>query len=230
MALDGHVFTGVRGVRGFDADVAITREIAEAFSEHGYRFCVRYVRRQTFHEQDLTADEARVILGAGLAFMAVQHVESESSWTPSVENGEANGSVAASEAKKIGIPSGTTVWCDLEGVATKTSSADVIAYCNAWHQQMASAGFVPGLYVGWHCGLSPTQLYRNLRFTHYWAAYNLNADQYPLTRGVQMRQTAARPIDRVPEFSFGFQTDTIVGDKLGGLPTLIGPASWLELL
>ena len=230
MTLPGHVFTGVRGIRGFDADVAITPQIAAAFSEHGYRFCVRYVRRQTFHEQDLTAAEARVILDAGLAFMAVQHVESEDSWTANGDKGQANGSVAAKEATAIGIPSGTTVWCDLEGVAKTSSAEDVAAYCNAWHERVAAAGFVPGLYVGWHCGLTPAQLYRSLRFTHYWAAYNLNADEYPLTRGVQMKQGAARALDRVPGFSFEFDTDTILGDKLGGMPTLVGPESWLELL
>jgi hypothetical protein len=230
MTLPGHVFTGVRGVRGFDADVAITPAIAAAFSEHGYRFCVRYVRRQTFHEQDLTAAEARVILDAGLAFMAVQHVESEDSWAATPEKGLANGAVAAKEAATIGIPPGTTVWCDLEGVATTASANDVIGYCNAWHERVAAAGFVPGLYVGWHCGLTSRQLYQSLRFTHYWAAYNLNADEYPMTRGVQMRQAAARPLDRVTGFSFDFQTDTILGDKLGGLPTLVGPKSWLEVL
>ncbi len=230
MTLPGHVFTGVRGVRGFDANVRVTPQIAAAFSEHGYRFCVRYVRREAFHEQDLNAAEARVILDAGLAFMAVQHVKSEDSWTPTIASGEANGAVAAKEATAIGIPSGTTVWCDLEGVDTATPAADVAAYCNAWHERVAAAGFVPGLYVGWHSGLTPQQLYRSLRFTHYWAAYNLNSDEYPATRGVQMRQSAARPLDRVPGFSFEFQTDTILGDKLGGLPTLVGPESWLELL
>ncbi|HEY4303193.1 MAG TPA: glycoside hydrolase domain-containing protein [Gemmatimonadaceae bacterium] len=230
MALNGHVFTGVRGVRGFDADVAITPKIAAAFSEHGYRFCVRYVRRETFHDQDLTAAEAQGILDAGLAFMAVQHVKSESSWVPTLASGQSNGAVAGEEAAKIGIPSGTTVWCDLEGVATTTPADDVATYCNAWHQQVASAGFVPGLYVGWHAGLTPAQLYSSLRFSHYWAAYNLNSDEYPATRGMQMRQAAARPLDRVPGFSFEFQADTMLGDKLGGFPTLVGPESWLELL
>src|SRR4051812_9322322 len=113
-ALHGHVFTGVRGVRGFDADVRITADIAAAFSRHGYRFCIRYVRRQAKHNRDIPADEANVILDAGLALMLVQHVESEESWMPTAAKGAANGEVAAEHATAVGIPSGVCVWLDLE--------------------------------------------------------------------------------------------------------------------
>jgi len=230
MPLHGHVFTAPRGVRGFDANVTITADIASAFSAHGYRFCVRYIRRQKQHEQDLTADEANTILDAGLAFMAVQHVESEESWLPTADKGALNGEAAADHATTVGIPSGVTVWCDLEGVAPGTSAQDVIDYCNQWHSVVAGAGFVPGLYVGFQCGLNPNQLYQSLRYTHYWASYNLNADEAPAVRGVQMRQSARKPLDQVPGFDFAFQTDRISGDKLGGVPTLAGPDGWDELL
>jgi len=158
--------------------------------------------------------------------MVVQHVESEDSWTPTPDKGDANGSVAAEESTAIGIPAGVTVWCDLEGVAVGTPADDVIDYCNRWHSAVAAAGFVPGLYVGFHCGLNPDQLYRSLRFTHYWSSYNLNSDEMPAVRGVQMRQGAARPLDRVPGFKFEFDTDVITGDRLGGFPTLVGPDEW----
>jgi len=230
MPLHGHVFSGIRGVRGFDANVTITADIAAAFSAHGFRFCVRYVRRQKKHAQDLTADEAGIILDTGLALMPVQHVESEDGWVPTGDKGASNGDNAAEDASSIGIPSGVTVWCDLEGVTPETPAQDIIDYCNRWHSAVAAAGFVPGLYVGWHAGLNPNQLYRSLRYTHYWAAYNLNADQAPAVRGVQMRQAARKPIDKVPGFDFEFQTDTITGDKLGGMPALVGPDGWAEVL
>src|SRR5437879_11294103 len=65
-----------------------------------------------------------------------------------------------------------------------TPAAQVIDYCNRWHAAVAGAGYVPGLYVGFHCGLDATQLYRALRFSHYWCAYNLNADEMPIVRGL----------------------------------------------
>ena len=230
MPLHGHVFTAPRGIRGFDANVTITADIASAFAAHGYRFCVRYVRRQTKHAHDLTAAEANTILDAGLALMAVQHVESEEGWVPTLEKGASNGANAAEHVTTVGMPSGVTVWCDLEGVAVGTPAQDVIDYCNRWHSVVAGAGFVPGLYVGFHCGLNPNQLYRSLRFTHYWSSYNLNADEMPAVRGVQMRQAVRKPLDHVPGFNFEFQTDRIGGDKLGGVPTLAGPDGWDELL
>src|SRR5437773_3005174 len=156
MVLDGHVFTVPDGVRGFDANLIIPPNAAAAFIQRGYRFCVRYVRRQTVHDFDLTPDEADGLIGAGLGLMAVQHVESETAWTPTAAKGAANGDVAATEAQQIGIPPGGMVWCDLEGVTVGTPAAQVIDYCNRWHAAVAGAGYVPGLYVGFHCGLDAT--------------------------------------------------------------------------
>jgi hypothetical protein len=121
------------------------------------------------------------------------------------------------------------LWCDLEGVAPKTPAQDVIDYCNRWHGSVAVAGFLPGLYVGWHCGLNPKQLYDELRFTHYWAAYNLNADQAPGVRGVQMNQSAAKPVDAPPGVSIAFQADVVRTDALGGRPTVVAAENWLEV-
>jgi len=230
MALHGHVYTVPDGVRGFDANATISASIASSFYAHGYRFCVRYVRREKHHAADLTADEASALLDAGLGLMLVQYVESEDSWQPSAEKGLANGSTAAAEVEKLGVPAGVTVWCDLEGVDLETPAQAVIDYCNQWHSAVAQVGFVPGLYVGYHAGLNPTQLYRSLRFTHYWGAYNLNADQAPAVRGLQMKQSARKAGDRVPGVKLDFQTDLVRADKLGGRPTLIGPDFWLEQL
>jgi hypothetical protein len=226
--LDGHVFTAPDGAKGFDADETIRAATAAAFRARGYSFCVRYVRRKVKHARDLTAAEARALLGAGLGLMAVQHVESESAWTPTARKGVEQGRVAAEEAEAIGIPPGVTVWCDLEGVATGTPRRDVIDYCNRWHERVAAAGYQPGLYVGWHAGLTPRQLYYDLRFTHYWGAYNLNADEAPVVRGLQMRQGVSRAADRVPGHDITFQTDRVRRDALGGAPTLLAPESWLD--
>lgn len=225
---NGHVFTAPDGVRGFDANVVITPDAAAAFFAHGYRFCMRYVARRKEGDNDLSPAEAQTLLGTGFGLMIVQHVESEDGWVPTPAKGAAYGAMAASESTRIGIPAGVCVWCDLEGVAVGTPADDVIAYCNRWHSAVASAGFVPALYVGWHAGLTPTQLYRALRFTHYWGAYNLNSDQVPAMRGLQMKQSESRPIDRVPKFDFLFQTDLIRTDALGGRPTVVAPENWLE--
>ena len=189
MTLPGHVFTALDGVRGFDTAEPVSAKAAAAFHRHGYRFCVRYVRRDKPHASALSAKEAKWLLNAGIGLMLVQYVESDTSWIPSGAKGAANGAVAAAEAEKLGVPFGVTVWCDLEGVKRGTRSQKVIDYCNQWHIAVMSAGYLPGLYVGYHAGLNPTQLYRSLRFSHYWGAYNLNSDQYPAVRGLQLVQS-----------------------------------------
>jgi hypothetical protein len=226
--LDGHVYTIPNGVRGFDADETISAQAAAAFYAYGYRFCLRYVGRLKANTRDLKRIEATRLLAAGLGLMPVQHVASEMAWTPTPRKGRSYGTFAAAEAARIGIPPGVTVWSDLEGVAPDTDADDVVDYCNNWHAAVAGTGFVPGLYVGWHAGLDATQLYRDLRFTHYWGAYNLNADETPVTRGLQMRQAVRTTKDRVPGVDFLFQTDRVQADALGGRPTLLARDGWLD--
>jgi hypothetical protein len=229
MTLPGHVFTNPNGVRGFDTSETVTARAAALMHRAGYRFAVRYVRRARRHPSTLTATESRRLLDAGLGVMLVQYVESESSWTPSAGKGTQNGTIAADEAESLGFPWGVTIWCDLEGVGAGTSSRSIIDYCNRWHEAVSAAGFVPGIYVGYHARLSPLQLYRSLRFTHYWAAYNLNADQYPAVRGVQMRQLRAAT-DAIPSgVGISFQADRVMSDVLGGRPTLLALDGWPEL-
>jgi hypothetical protein len=118
------------------------------------------------------------------------------------------------------------VWCDLEGVGSEgphdgVDPRDVIQFLNNWHNQVGSAGYTPGLYVGYDPDLTADQLYRNLYFEHYWAAYNLNHDQVPAVRGVQMRQDLEQVLAGVR-----FDPDTIHADLLGGLPLMLADAEW----
>lgn len=224
----GHVYTAPDGTRGFDTNVIVDPGAADAFFVHGYRFGIRYVPRLVARDNDLNTAEAATLLDAGLGLMIVQHVESEDGWVPSGAKGGRFGATAARECERIGVPAGVCVWLDLEGVAAGTPAEDVIEYCNRWHSAVASTGFVPGLYVGWHAGLNGVQLYHALRFTHYWRAYNLNADVVPAIRGVQMTQAERQPADRVAGVDFLFQTDIVHTDALGGRPTIVAPESWLE--
>jgi hypothetical protein len=214
------------GTLGFDCNNPLDAEGAVAFYEHGYRFAVRYVRRELARTTDLSAAEIQRLHDAGLAVGVVQHVESESSWVPSTDKGNEYGVNAAAACGLIGIPQGVVIWCDLEGVAKGTPAATVLAHCNAWFDAVAGQGYVPGIYVGWRCGLTPDQLYRGLKFSHYWGAYNLNADEEPSVRGIQMKQHAALRKDVPSRVGFPIDTDSVKADKLGGLPTMYAPDGW----
>lgn len=209
------------GARGLDANTPITAKAAAAFVAKGYQFAIRYVRRTQPHAYDLTATELLAILDAGLGLMAVQHVAPEN-WTPTGDVGTEYGAIAASECQWIGIPTGVTVWCDLEGVQDGVPHADVIACCANWYAAVAGAGYVPGLYVGFGAGLTGEELYEALPFQAYWSAYNLDRDKYPAVRGVQMRQLSARGNDLIPGFTTdNLDVDVIQRDRLGGTPSVL---------
>jgi hypothetical protein len=209
------------GTRGFDANGRISLAKARAFHAAGFRFAVRYVRRAQAHSYDITTGELVDLLAGGLGVMLVQHV-APPGWRPTAKLGHDYGTVAANEALAAGYPAGCTLWCDLEGVGLGVLPADVIGFCNAWYDAAKLAGYSPGLYVGDAPGLSARDLYYRLKFARFWGAYNLNADQVPLVRGLQMKQTVASAALKVG-VPFEFDVDTIRADAKGSSPTLVLP-------
>ena len=197
--------------RGFDTTTPLSGELAQKFSEDGYRFCLRYVSLGTDEAVcDLSYDEAVGILDAGLALMAVQHVWCPG-WKPTGALGSEDGEHAAHNAQSVGLPPGINLWCDLEGVADLTSAQDVIDYCNNWYNAVSSAGYVPGLYVGDKAILTADQLYQDLEMAHYWKS----ASDVPCVsvRGYQMIQHKLNvTVNRIP-----IDEDTAQMDNLGGL-------------
>lgn len=186
MALDGMAAAAPPGAHGFDCDAVVSAGQAAQFRAAGFSFCIRYLSRSNGQAAgDLSADEAAALLGAGLSLMAVQHVAG-AGWSPTQALGTENGSNAAANATAIGLLSGINVWLDLEGINHAASHADVIAYCNAWFDQVATAGFVPGLYVGANCILTADELFWRLKTKHYWQSGS-NVPAIP-NRGYQMVQ------------------------------------------
>jgi hypothetical protein len=211
------------GSRGFDANQRITPAQARDAVHKGYKFAVRYVRRAKQNDHDLIAGEMATLLTAGLAVSVVQHVALEG-WIPAGALGASYGAIAGNEAMTTGVPRGVTIWCDLEGVRHGVPASETISFCNAWHAKVTEAGYHPGLYVGDSCGLTATQLYKNLRFNCYWSAYNLNRDEHPAVRGVCMRQKVATLEDLIDGLTNEtMDVDVLIADRLGGSPVLLLP-------
>jgi hypothetical protein len=187
--LSGTAQPAPAGVKGFDANVIITPDQADAFWNAGFRFALRYVGRTQMASHDLSTDEAQMLLSKGFGLMPVQHVLG-GEWMATGDLGTEYGANAAKFSQQIGFPPGVNVWLDLESVSTQAAAADVIAYCNNWYAQVAGAGYVPGVYIGWQPGLSGQQLYSSLKFQHYWAAYNVDGVSTPRPRGYQLVQSS----------------------------------------
>lgn len=204
--LPGTVQSATPNLKGFDTNTVLTAKQATAFIQSGYSFCLRYLSRGNGQQPgDLSYAEAKMILDAGLALGAVQHVSAQG-WSPNAALGIAYGTNAAHNAASIGLPQGMNLWCDVEGIKTGTSAQSVIEYCNAWYDSVAAGGYIPGIYVGANCMLTGDQLYNNLKFQHYWKSMSSVPD-IP-NRGYQMVQGYAKhPVNGVYIDSDSTQTD-----------------------
>jgi hypothetical protein len=186
------------GSIGFDLSGSkLNYALANSYVSKGYKFCIRYVPNPLSPgDTDLSNDETGEILAAGLLLGAVQHCSAAtktSTFGPTGDMGSEWGSLAAQCSVDAGLATGTTVWLDLEGVQSETAAADIIAFCNQWFGQVAQAGFSPGLYVGFDCGLSSDQLYLQLTTQHYWRAPSAAPDIS--VRGYQLTQRILQDAD-----------------------------------
>jgi hypothetical protein len=206
--LPGTVQQASASISGFDVNSVLSAVDAQNLKNAGYDFCLRYIPRMaSLAAGNLTNSEALNILNAGLALMAVQHA-SPANWVPTASLGTAYGSYAATYASQVaGLPQGINIWCDLEGVATGTAAADVIAYCQAWYNAVNAAGYVPGVYVGYATMLTAQQLY-DLPFGHYWRAYN---GPKVATRGFQLIQKTQITVSGIT-----IDPDVTQNDNMGG--------------
>jgi|SRR5690348_5411852 len=170
MTIRGEIARAPAGVIGFDTPERLNSVRARQYFNKGYRFCVRYVSHDksvASRFQDLTEEEGQIIVDAGMALMVVQHPLKEG-WTPTEKLGRRFGQNAAAYASDAGVPQGVNVWLDLEGVKAGTPDTDVIAFCNAWFNEVDSVGYESGVYVGASPGLNADQLYWDLKTKHYW--------------------------------------------------------------
>jgi hypothetical protein len=210
MSLKGMLSTAADGTKGFDCNQVLTPLQVQSFLEDGYKFAIRYVPRVNRAAYDLTHDEAQMILDNGMGVGVVQHVAGEG-WDALAEKGRLYGTTAVEQMTDIGFPKGMCVWCDLEGVNPTDSDQQVIDYCDEWYRAVNGAGFNAGLYVGWRTLLSGVQIH-NLPFRHYWSAFNLNIDEVPSVRGVQMKQEKEKVAHGV-RFDPDVASADLIGDR-----------------
>lgn len=164
------------GARGVDTIIDFTASRAKAIKAAGYDYVVRYLGRLTAFERD-------TILEAGLALLAVNYSR-RNGWKPSERTGDLDGLASVGDAAKAGLPSGMTLWCDVEGPSG--TAADTIAHVNAWASRVQASGYIAGMYVGYGIALTPEQMYHRLKVTAYWDSCSRNVTV--AHRGFQMYQ------------------------------------------
>ena len=210
------VKTATAGMKGFDVDSIMFPSECAYFIQAGYNFCIRYLpRNSSLIPGNLGVLEMNDILESGLSLGVVQHCP-EPGWEPSAELGELYGQYAGTYAKQIGLPQGMNIFLDLETPALNASPQSVIEYANSWYDAIAAAGYSPGVYLGYGLPLSPQQLHDDLKFVHYWRAYN-GPDL--AIRGYQIVQSTAEVLKGI-----SFDPNIVNADLRGGLPMFLSPS------
>jgi hypothetical protein len=201
---------------GFDCDIVLTAVSAMEFAAAGFTWAGRYLSRGEETSSDLEAIEVQALHTCGISVIPVQHV-AVPPWEASVDLGQVLGAEAKDNAALIGCPAGVTLWLDLEGLAPSCPASAIIGFCNAWTAQVEAAGYSAGLYVGIGCGLTSSQLYRDLAVTRYWKSLSPSAPTVDV-RGFQIVQSAGSILAEI-----GYDRDVIVKDALGDLPAVWAP-------
>lgn len=184
-------------VLGFDTATPVESQTASEMRARGFSFCARYLSRTASATPPsglgaaLCEDEARWLLAAGLAIVPVQF--GLSTLMPSASTGTDVGAAAACNAAVLGIPTGVTLWCDLEWKPdVRPDPESTIEYANAWHDAVVAVGYGAGLYVGPNVPLGGQQL-GDLAFRSYWKS--ASAVPWPTPRGFQLVQGRSFTID-----------------------------------
>jgi hypothetical protein len=166
------------GAKGVDTILTFTPKLAAKFKAAGFDFVVRYVEALTVAERDIILNAGLALLGCGYSMKA--------HWTPSSDLGTLHAKHQIEHAVKCGLPSGMSLYCDLEGPNPLAGALSVIAYVNAWADVVQGLGYKAGLYVGYGVPLSAYQLYWHLKVTGYW--HSCSRVQDVAVRGYQMIQ------------------------------------------
>jgi len=199
-------------LKGFDCNTKLSAEKALQFKQQGYGFAIRYVGRLQQASFDIDQAEVNNILAAGLKLAIVQHCPKDG-WIPTKDLGITYGQNAVKFSKEAGYNKGCIVYLDLEGVLPGTSKADIISFCNAWYGEVVKY-YTPGIYIGFNAFLTSEELYKKLKFQHYWKSFSKVPDVYK--RGYEMIQKAECRVNGI-----AIDPDEVAGDKLGNFPVFM---------
>ncbi len=205
-------------IRGFDCNVKLSYDKARELRQAGFDFAMRYVGRLKQASFDIDKQELQDILRAGLAVGIVQHCPGKPGILPSKELGIEYGKNAALFSEQAGYKIGCIVYLDLEDVNAdyKNRQTNIIAYCNAWHDEVKKAGYLPGIYIGFNTFLTGEQLYNKLKFTQYWKSFSNVPDV--AVRGYSMFQKVQEVICGIT-----LDTDEAMPDNKGDMPVFMCP-------
>jgi hypothetical protein len=155
------------GAKACDAYESVTAAQAKSLRADGFEAIGRYV-------EGVTQQELEWLTAAGLGVWFI--IEGLASGTaPSAALGGQMVSAGLTHLHSLGVPSGVTVFGDLEGDGR--ASSDWIAFGNAEADAISTFKDIPGGYIGEGIGLTSRELYA-LRFVRYWKSGSRVVDRF----------------------------------------------------
>lgn len=152
---------GALGVDSLPYSMGGTTTQAQALKIEGVKFFAGYLGA-------MNAARLKQLLDAGIAFVPVTFA-GEYNDGPDDE---------IAQIKALGIPAGTTVFVDLEGLsAAKADPVALAAKINAWADGIRAAGYMPGLYVGVPQPFTEEELW-HLHVERYWRGQGSVRDRF----------------------------------------------------
>lgn len=194
---------------GVDTTARIDAEHAMRLYAAGMQFAMRYLG-------SLSAAELADLVTEGLKVSPICYPPQRSGWIPVAADGTARGKAAVTHARAIGIPTGVTIWIDLEGC--RGPAAATAAWVEAFAAELVAAGYQAGLYVGAAPGgLDSAALYRLRKVTRYWHSCSRGIPE-PATRGYCLEQLY--PPNQMLAGTI-VDVDCVRHDFLGGVPMFV---------
>jgi hypothetical protein len=201
----------------FDTDTPCSLAHLLALKAVGFRGGIRTVTVDAAPDpSDITAQEVRDFMAAGLGLMLYQRVRNPG-WIPSADLGKRDAEVFVQKSQRAGYLQSASAWDDLEGIRGAADTA--IAYANEKAASLKTAKYAPGDYVGFDVPLTGDQLFQDLIVSCYWRSLSNVPDV--ATRGYAMLQIAVNV--RVAEI--GLDVNLVCADRLGGRPFWMRNAS-----
>lgn len=209
------------GAVGFDTLTPITAPMIAALRKYqlpgtrtGFTFLVRYL-------ENLTLAELTMVLAAGFGMVFVGESR-PNGYIPSAGAGSADGLRELNRVRALGLPSGITVGCDLEGMGG--TAQDTIAYANAWADVIRPASDIAMAYVGAGVPLTATQLYL-LRETLYWHSLS-NVQQVANVDYAMLQAFPTEVLQLAPGLTLPADLNFSYKDKRGRQATMVVADDW----
>jgi peptidoglycan hydrolase-like protein with peptidoglycan-binding domain len=125
---------------GVDTTAAITSTfLSDVKADYGTPdFVGRYLDQETGYTTGLTSSEVSYIHGQGIKILLI---ESDHSGDTGSE-GTTKGNEAVQQAKALGVPTGNTLFADIEVGSTTDST-----FITDWYNAVKAGGYTPGIYA-----------------------------------------------------------------------------------